>query len=128
MNDESIPALLSTARVWCPHDGCDWTSGGDGEDVPRLFDALHQHAQTHSLFYEEPQRDIIDAIDAATGCQQCGGPLGESPSDDFCSDWCQGVWHEARAERLTVPREPHGIGCWAPLPEGHCSVTNPDTP
>lgn len=28
--------------------------------------------------------ETLDRIDAATGCQQCGNPLGPSPSDDFC--------------------------------------------
>lgn len=45
--------------------------------------------------------DILEAIDAATGCQQCGNPLGASPSSDFCSEFCQGAWH---ANRVTVPR------------------------
>lgn len=42
--------------------------------------------------------DIIDQIDAATGCQQCGKPLGVSPSADYCSEWCQRTW-TARAHR-----------------------------
>lgn len=46
--------------------------------------------------------DIVDRIDAAIGCQQCGGPLRDSPSDDFCGERCQEVWHEARAD------VPHG--------------------
>ncbi len=41
--------------------------------------------------------DTLAAIDAATGCQQCGGPLGDSPSDDFCGENCQAAW---RAERV----------------------------
>jgi hypothetical protein len=42
--------------------------------------------------------DIVESIDAALGCQQCGNPLGSSPSDDFCSDLCQGEWSENRVE------------------------------
>jgi len=36
--------------------------------------------------------DILAAIDAAVGCQHCGGPLGDSPSDDFCSELCQATY------------------------------------
>lgn len=25
-------------------------------------------------------------------CTQCGGPLGDSPSDDYCSEVCQRLW------------------------------------
>ena len=49
--------------------------------------------------------DIVDAIDQATGCQQCGGPLGGSPSDYFCGPACQDRWHAARTEPLTGYRE-----------------------
>lgn len=42
--------------------------------------------------------DIIDRIDAATGCQQCGGPLGASPSGDWCSEHCQQTWLTARTD------------------------------
>jgi len=37
-------------------------------------------------------------IDQATGCQTCGGALGDSPSGDFCQPLCQQRWHETRAE------------------------------
>lgn len=52
--------------------------------------------------------DIISAIDAATGCQQCGEPLGSSPSSDFCSEFCQGAWHfrvhhDGTLEMLVLP-------------------------
>jgi hypothetical protein len=40
--------------------------------------------------------DIIDVIDKATGCQQCGATLGGSPSDDFCSEDCQHAWLSKR--------------------------------
>lgn len=37
--------------------------------------------------------DTIAVIDAVTdGCQQCGKPRGDSPSDDFCSEDCQEAW------------------------------------
>lgn len=49
--------------------------------------------------------DILDRIDAATGCQQCEGPLGDSPSDDFCSARCQANWQAGRAVPLTRYRE-----------------------
>lgn len=44
--------------------------------------------------------DILDVIDAAIGCQQCGRQLGGSPSDDFCSEGCQRAWHAAHTEPL----------------------------
>lgn len=50
--------------------------------------------------------DILAAIDAAVGCQQCGAKLDESVSDDFCGPSCQADWHAARAEPLTGYREP----------------------
>ena len=40
--------------------------------------------------------------DTASLCQQCQGSLRGSPSDDFCSDSCQRVWHEARADGRAV--------------------------
>jgi len=64
----------------------------------------------------------LAAIDAATGCQQCEGPLGDSPSDSFCSAECQDAWFAARSEPLVDYREPaesaahysHELacGCW----------------
>ncbi len=51
-------------------------------------------------------RDFIAQLDAAIGCQQCEGPLGDSPSDDFCSAYCQSTWSAARAEALTSYQEP----------------------
>lgn len=41
---------------------------------------------------------IIDKIDAAMGCQQCGKPLGRSPSNDFCSESCQHGWAAKSAD------------------------------
>lgn len=51
-------------------------------------------------------RDFIAELDAAIGCQQCGGPLGDSPSADFCNDDCQQVWAAARAQALSSYIEP----------------------
>lgn len=50
--------------------------------------------------------DILAAIDAATGCQQCGGPLTGSVSDDFCRAECQISWHAEQTEELVGYREP----------------------
>jgi hypothetical protein len=50
--------------------------------------------------------DILAAIDAALSCQHCGGPLGVSPSADFCSDGCQQAWHAARSDDLVGYQEP----------------------
>lgn len=44
--------------------------------------------------------DILAAIDEVLGCQHCGGPLGQSPSVDFCSDDCQRNWHAAGSTDL----------------------------
>lgn len=44
--------------------------------------------------------DIIAAIDAVTGCQQCGRTLEGSVSDDFCGERCQRTW---AANRVGVP-------------------------
>lgn len=38
----------------------------------------------------------LAAIDEAIGCHQCGGGLGSSPSDDFCSEPCARVWSARR--------------------------------
>lgn len=38
-------------------------------------------------------QSTLDAIDAATGCQQCESPLGDSPSSDFCGELCQAAYH-----------------------------------
>lgn len=46
--------------------------------------------------------DIIDQIDAATGCQQCGKDLGRSVSDDFCSESCQTQWYQGRSAPLPL--------------------------
>ncbi|MFC6090856.1 hypothetical protein [Saccharothrix lopnurensis] len=54
-------------------------------------------------------RDIIAAIDAATGCQQCTGPLGDSPSADFCSATCQADWSAARTTPLDGYVEPDDL-------------------
>jgi hypothetical protein len=37
--------------------------------------------------------ETLARIDSATGCRQCGNPLGPSPSDDFCGEGCQHAWH-----------------------------------
>lgn len=42
--------------------------------------------------------DILAAIDAAVGCQQCEGEL--TVSNDFCSPDCQRAWHAERAVPL----------------------------
>jgi hypothetical protein len=43
---------------------------------------------------------ILSLIDSAVGCQECGGPLGESPSSDFCCEAHQQRWHAKRGEAL----------------------------
>lgn len=51
----------------------------------------------------------LAAIDAVTGCQQCEGSLDDSPSDDFCSQDCQELWHSDRAILLDHYREPYDV-------------------
>lgn len=57
-----------------------------------------------------PGHDIIKAIDAAVGCQNCQYPYDRdnTPSDDFCSPECQQEWHAEHAQvvPLTDYREP----------------------
>lgn len=50
--------------------------------------------------------DILDQIDTAIGCQQCGGPLRDSPSDDFCGESCQEAWHAGRSDPIFGYRDP----------------------
>ncbi|OLR92694.1 hypothetical protein BJP25_21975 [Actinokineospora bangkokensis] len=40
--------------------------------------------------------DVVAEIDAVMGCQQCGGPLGDSPSGDFCGQACASLWAAQR--------------------------------
>lgn len=51
-------------------------------------------------------RDFVAELDAAIGCQQCGGSLDNSPSTDFCSPRCQAAWSAARVQPLTTYVEP----------------------
>lgn len=41
-----------------------------------------------------------DVADQAVGCLQCGGPLGGSPSDDWCGELCQRRWRASQADAL----------------------------
>lgn len=45
-------------------------------------------------------------IDAATGCHYCEGDLDNSPSNDFCSQDCQELWHNDQATPLDSYHEP----------------------
>ncbi|CRK59057.1 hypothetical protein [Alloactinosynnema sp. L-07] len=58
---------------------------------------------------ESEAGDIVDLIDAAIGCQHCGGTLDGSPSGDFCSPDCQQGWHAARTDPLVGYREPYDL-------------------
>lgn len=56
--------------------------------------------------------DTVAAIDAAVdGCAQCGRELGSSPSDAFCSEFCQARWLRDRTaspeDVLGQERTPH---------------------
>ena len=37
-------------------------------------------------------------------CCQCTGPLGDSPSDDFCSESCQRDWTMGAPRHLSIRR------------------------
>jgi hypothetical protein len=43
--------------------------------------------------------------DVAAGvlCRKCGNQLGNSPSDDFCSDECQTAWYTALVNPMARP-------------------------
>jgi hypothetical protein len=45
--------------------------------------------------------EFLTALDEAIGCQQCGGDLTGSVSDEFCTDTCQHAWYAQHAEPLT---------------------------
>lgn len=57
--------------------------------------------------------DLLDRIDEVTAavCAQCDGPLGGSPSDDFCSADCQAAWtaHERDVQDIVGYREAMSI-------------------
>lgn len=59
----------------------------------------------------------LDAIDQVTGCQHCGGPLGPSPSDDFCCEAHQAAWHAARVDRPKPEPGPAGLPYMSPSRE-----------
>lgn len=54
-------------------------------------------------------QSTLNAIDAATGCQQCEGPLGDSPSPDWCSQDCQEEYFASRSVALVGYREPYDL-------------------
>lgn len=56
--------------------------------------------------------DILDRIEQALGCQQCQGPLGGSPSDDFCGEKCATAWRAERVGAEAPPDEWHDL-VWA---------------
>lgn len=52
---------------------------------------------------------LLEQIDTVTGCHHCGGPLGNSPSGDFCGETCQARWHANRSHPLPDPRAVPGV-------------------
>lgn len=53
--------------------------------------------------------DLIERIDTLVGtCQHCQGPLGDSPSEDFCSEKCQQRWQAGIPQHYEVRQ--HGDG------------------
>lgn len=43
--------------------------------------------------------DFLDRLDAAIGCQQCGGPLTDTVSDYFCGENCAELWSDRQSRR-----------------------------
>jgi hypothetical protein len=71
--------------------------------APVAYDLDARGNQVTGAFVDELEAapaDILDQIDAATGCQLCGRPLGDSPSDDFCSPEHFRAWHAKHAAPL----------------------------
>lgn len=48
----------------------------------------------------EKTAEFLARLDAAIGCQQCGGPLTESVSDIYCSERCSMIYSGSRASDL----------------------------
>lgn len=61
----------------------------------------------------------LAAIDNATApaCVVCTGPLGDSPSDDYCGEACQTAWLAAKGEDLVGYQEP--LLSWARVVPGY---------
>lgn len=61
---------------------------------------------------------VLDAIDEAIRpvCAHCDGPLGDSPSDDYCGPVCQESWHALRTAALEGYRDP--LLTWATFGPG----------
>lgn len=51
---------------------------------------------------------LLADIDSVTAprCSQCDGPLGESPSDYWCSEKCQRRWLATFGDALQAPAIP----------------------
>ncbi len=47
--------------------------------------------------------DFLATLDAALGCQHCGGPLGDSPSPDFCSEEHSRAWLAEHVAPVPLP-------------------------
>jgi hypothetical protein len=74
--------------------------------------------------------DAVAAIDEVIGdsagaCNQCGRPLDDSPSDDFCSENCQQVWRSANraavAGHEVLDRVRDFIARFNIFPSEHCA-------
>lgn len=63
-----------------------------------------------------PEASLLDRIaemtaEPRTACWQCKGAIAGSPSDDFCSAWCQTEWHANHSDPLTDYTEPTDLPC-----------------
>ncbi|TKG67518.1 DUF3631 domain-containing protein [Prauserella endophytica] len=70
--------------------------------------------------------DVIGAADTERGtCAQCGRPLGESPSQDFCSENCQQVWRTHHATIVpgyeVLDRVREFVARYNVFPSEHCA-------
>lgn len=102
--EEEPPTINGQRTSWAVDEytfDLDATSSGGtwvGDVVPRS-------AAVTGLFLpprpsaQKPASDILERIDAATGCQQCEGP---SHAGDFCTPECLQAWNARHA--VPLPR------------------------
>ncbi|HJQ48283.1 MAG TPA: DUF3631 domain-containing protein [Amycolatopsis sp.] len=77
----------------------------------------------------DPTTTTVHAIDDAIGtrgaCSQCARELGDSPSNDFCSENCQHVWRAANATVLpgheVLDRVREFVARFNAFPSEHCA-------
>ena len=109
--DDWVP--VGTVCISHSEDGQHWTELQPGQVAPEGHQVRREVTRGGDpgpvqVGFRNPEtpappqrRDILDAIDEATGCQQCGAPLAEDgASPDFCGVDCQRAWHEQFGQPL----------------------------